>query len=155
MELMRWEPPFKGIERLSDTLNRFLARPLNVFERPMGMEESLTITEWSPAVDIEETDKEYLVKAEIPEVKKENVKVLVEDGSLVIQGERRKEKEEKGVKFHRMERSYGSFLRSFTLPVDADEKKIAAEFEEGLLKVHLPKTEAAKPKAIEIRVAGK
>lgn len=155
MELMRWEPPFKGIERLSDTLNRFLARPLNLFERPLGTEESLTVTEWMPAVDIEETDKEYLVKAEIPEVKKENVKVLVEDGSLVIQGERRKEKEEKGVKFHRMERSYGSFLRSFSLPVDADEKKIVAEFEEGLLKVHLPKTEAAKPKAIEIKVTGK
>lgn len=155
MELMRWEPPFKGIEKLSDTLNRFLATPWTPWERPTRLEESLTVAEWSPAVDIEETDKEYLVKAEIPEVKKEDVKVLVEDGSLLIQGERRKEKEEKGTRFHRMERSYGSFLRTFTLPVDADEKKIAAEFADGMLRVHLPKTEAAKPKAIEIKVAGK
>ena len=155
MELMRWEPPFKGIEKLSDTLNRFLATPFSLLERPSGMEESLTVAEWTPAVDIEENEKEYLVKVEIPEVKKENVKVLVEEGSLIIQGERRKEKEEKNAKFHRMERSYGSFLRTFTLPVDADEKKIAAEFEDGMLKVRLPKTESAKPKAIEIKVTGK
>jgi HSP20 family protein len=155
MELTRWEPPFKGIEKLSDTLNRFLATPLTLWERPTGLEESLTVAEWTPAVDIEENEKEYLVKVEIPEVKKENVKVLVEEGSLIIQGERRKEKEEKNAKFHRMERSYGSFLRTFTLPVDADDKKIAAEFEDGMLKVHLPKSEAAKPKAIEIKVTGK
>ena len=155
MELMRWEPPFKGIEKLSDTLTRFLATPLSLLDRPTGLEESLTVAEWTPAVDIEENEKEYLVKVEIPEVKKENVKVLVEEGSLIIQGERRKEKEEKNAKFHRTERSYGSFLRTFTLPVDADEKKIAAEFEDGMLKVRLPKTESAKPKSIEIKVVGK
>jgi len=85
-------------------------------------------------------------------VKKENVKLTVEDGALTIRGERFKEKEEKGKRFHRMERSYGTFMRSFTLPVDADEKKIEAKFEDGMLNVFLPKSEANKPKAIEIKV---
>lgn len=148
MELMRFEPPLRGLEKLSESLNRFFTTP---FDR-MPIEESLTVAEWSPAVDIEETDKEYLVKVEIPEVKKENVKVLVEEGTLTIRGERRKEKEEKNARFHRMERTYGSFFRSFTLPVDVDEKKVSAEFADGMLKVHLLKSENAKPKTVEIKV---
>jgi HSP20 family protein len=80
------------------------------------------------------------------------VKVFVEDGVLSIQGERKKEKEEKGKKFLRIERSYGTFLRTFTVPPDADETKIDAEFKEGLLKVHLPKSEKAKPKTIDVKV---
>ena len=148
MELMRFEPPLRGLERLSESLNRFFTTP---FDRT-PIEESLTVAEWSPAVDIEETDKEYLVKVEVPEVKKENVKVLVEEGTLTIRGERCQEKEEKKARFHRMERSYGNFIRSFTLPIDVDEKKVTAEFTDGMLKIHLLKSENAKPKTVEIKV---
>jgi HSP20 family protein len=150
MDLIRFEPAFRGLEKLSDQLNRFF-----LAGRPNGVEENLTVADWTPAVDIQELEKEYLVKAEIPEVKKEDVKVMVEEGVLSVQGERRQEKEEKGKKFHRVERSYGSFLRSFTLPADADENKISAEFADGMLKIHLPKSETAKPKAIEIKFAVK
>jgi HSP20 family protein len=85
-------------------------------------------------------------------MKKENVKVTVENGVLSISGERKSEKEEKKKKFHRIERSYGKFLRTFTLPEDADAKKIAAEFKDGVLKVHLPKGHSAKAKPVEVKV---
>jgi HSP20 family protein len=113
----------------------------------------LTVPDWAPMVDISETDDEYLVKAEIPEVKKEEVKVRVENGVLTIEGERKQEREEKGKKFHRVERYYGTFLRTFTVPENVDEKKVKAEFKDGVLNVHLPKAEMAKPKAIEVKVA--
>jgi HSP20 family protein len=115
--------------------------------------EAITVTEWSPLVDITEDDKEYLVKAEIPEMKKEDIKVNVHDDVLTITGERKYEKEEKGKKYHRVERSYGSFMRSFTLPEDADGSKVNAEYKDGVLKVHLPKSEKAKPKAVEVKIA--
>jgi HSP20 family protein len=86
-------------------------------------------------------------------MKKEDVKVTVENGVLTISGERKFEKEEKNKKYHRLERGYGTFMRSFTLPDDADANKIKAEFKNGLLKVHLPKSEHAKPKQIEVNVA--
>jgi HSP20 family protein len=114
--------------------------------------EPLTTTEWVPSVDITEDDNEYLVKAELPEVKKEDVKVTLEDGTLSITGERKIEKEEKSKKYHRIERAYGSFERSFTLPGDADAAKVSSEFKDGVLKVHLPKNPTAKPKAIEVKV---
>lgn len=114
--------------------------------------EPIAGTEWQPLVDISEDDKEYVVKAELPEVKKEDVKVSVEDSTLTISGERKHEKEEQGRRYHRVERSYGAFVRSFTLPAGADAGKVKAEFKEGLLTVHLPKTEQAKAKAHEIKV---
>ena len=112
----------------------------------------MTITEWAPFVDIIEDEKEWLVKADLPEVKKEEVKVTVENGVLTITGERKFEKEEKDKKYHRIERSYGNFLRSFTLPDGTDGSKVNAEFKDGVLKVHLPKGEKAKPKAVEVKV---
>jgi HSP20 family protein len=89
----------------------------------------------------------------LPELKKEDVKVTVENGVLTISGERKFEKEEKKKKYHRVERGYGTFMRSFALPDDADGKKVKAEFKNGLLTVHLPKSEGAKPKHIEVNVA--
>jgi len=118
-----------------------------------GGQELMTVTEWAPSVDITEDDKEYVVKADLPEVKKEDVKVTVENGVLTITGERKFEKEEKGKKYHRIERSYGNLLRSFTLPDGSDGAKIDAEFKDGVLQVHLPKTEKAKAKAVEVKVA--
>jgi HSP20 family protein len=114
--------------------------------------EAITVTEWSPLVDISEDENEYIVKAELPEMKKEEIKINVHDDVLSISGERKYEKEEKGKKYHRVERAYGSFMRSFTLPEDADGSKVNAEYKDGLLKVHLPKSEKAKPKAIEVKV---
>jgi HSP20 family protein len=108
--------------------------------------------QWAPLVDITEDDQEYLIKAELPGVEKDQFKITVEDGVLLISGERSTEAEEKNRKFHRVERSYGSFLRSFTMPDDADGAKIKAEFKNGVLKVHLPKSEQAKPRSIEVDV---
>ena len=103
-------------------------------------------------MDITEDDKEYLVKADLPEIKKDEVKVTVENGVLSISGERKSEKEEKNKKFHRIERSYGSFERTFTMPEDADSAKMKAEFKEGVLRVHVPKNPVAQPKKIDIKV---
>lgn len=103
-------------------------------------------------VDIVEDQKEYLIKAELPEVKKEEIKVGVQDDVLTITGELKYEKEEKDKKYHRIERAYGSFARSFTIPEDAEGTKVFAEFQDGVLKVHLPKSAQAKPKSIEVRV---
>ena len=110
------------------------------------------MTDWSPQVDIIEDEKEYLIKADLPEMKKDDVKVTMENGVLCISGERKTEKEEKNKKYHRIERSFGSFERAFTLPEDADANKIAADFKDGVLRVHLPKSPAAKPKPIEVKV---
>jgi HSP20 family protein len=112
----------------------------------------MVVADWAPSVDVSETDGEYQIKAEIPDVKKEDVKVTLEDGVLTIQGERKHEKEEKGRKYHRVERSYGSFARSFTLPDLVDEENVKAEFKDGVLSLQLPKSEKAKPKAIEVKV---
>jgi HSP20 family protein len=152
--LMRWEPmtrwdPFKELEDMQSRLGTLFGR-LPV--RKEGGKEAMTVAEWAPLVDIVEDEKEYLIKAELPEVKKEDVKVTVEDDVLTITGERKYEKEEKGKKYHRVERAYGSFERSFTLPEDADGSKVNAEFKDGILKVRLPKSEKAKPKAVEVKV---
>jgi HSP20 family protein len=113
----------------------------------------MTLTQWAPSVDISEDDKEWLVNAELPEVKKEDVKVTVENGVLTIRGERKFEKEEKDKKYHRIERSYGNFLRSFSIPDASDATRVHAEFKDGVLKVHLPKSEKAMPKAVEVKVS--
>lgn len=149
MALVRWDP-FRELEEMSDRLNRVFTRPS---VRTNGNKEQLTVADWMPIVDISETDGEYLIKAELPEVKKEDVKVTVENGVLTLQGERRQEKEEKGKKYHRVERSYGSFVRSFTLPESIDESGVKAEYKDGVLNLHLPKSEKVKPKAIEVKVA--
>jgi HSP20 family protein len=148
MTLVRWDP-FRELEDMSDRLNRMFARPTL---RTNG-KETMTVADWMPTVDISETDGEYLIKAELPEVKKEDVKVTVEDGVLTLQGERRQEKEEKGKRYHRVERAYGSFVRSFSLPESVDEGGVKAEYKDGVLNLHLPKTEKVKPKAIDVKVA--
>jgi HSP20 family protein len=153
MNLVRWDP-MREMEELSDRLTRaFSGRPWMTRSPVAEGREALTVPDWAPMVDITETDNEYLIKAELPEVKREDVKVSVEDGVLTFAGERKQEKEEKGKKFHRVERFYGSFLRTFTVPDNVDEAKVKAEFKDGILNVHLPKTEMAKPKAIEVKVA--
>lgn len=107
---------------------------------------------WTPTVDISEDDTGYLIKAELPEVSKDDVKVTVENGTLMLQGERRFEKEQKEKTYHCIERSYGSFMRSFVIPDDVDPKQVAAEFKDGVLQLRLPKSEAKKPESIEVAV---
>ena len=148
--LTRWNQ-LRQLEALQHGLGSLLGR--SPAQRPDGQEEPMAVAEWAPLVDISEDDKEYLIKAELPEVKKEDVKVTAEEGTLTIMGERKFEKEEKGKKYHRVERTYGSFGRSFSLPDDASPGKVTAEFKDGVLTVHLAKDEKAKPQQIEVRVA--
>jgi HSP20 family protein len=147
--ITRWDP-FRELDELQTRLSALFGRA--PVRKNGSKDEALAVAEWAPVVDIVEDENEYLIKAELPEVKKEEVKVTVQDDVLTIAGERMFEKEEKGRKYHRMERAYGSFARSFTLPEDADGEKVAAEFKDGVLKVHLPKSEQAKPKSIEVKI---
>ncbi|MDD5471727.1 MAG: Hsp20/alpha crystallin family protein [Sideroxydans sp.] len=149
MNLIKWDP-FKELEDVSNRLNRLFGRSSSTEESGQNM---LAVADWSPSVDISETDDAYLIKGEIPGVKKEDVKVSVQDGMLTIQGERKMEKEEKNKKFHRVECSYGNFVRSFRMPDDADENKVKAEFKDGMLNVTLPKTEKAKSRSINVSVS--
>lgn len=142
-----WDP----MQELNELQNRFNTLFGRTALRAGNGEESLALADWAPVVDISEDDKEFLIKAELPGLKREEVKVTVEDGVLSISGERKTEKEEKNKKFHRVERSYGSFLRSFTLPEGADATKVNAEFTEGVLNVRLAKTPKAQPKTIEVK----
>ena len=147
MNMMRWEP-----FRNNDDFFRSMSRPM--FGRWPGMlgDEFPSRYEWSPAVDIKETDKEYLVRAELPGLTREDVKVTLEGGVLTIEGERRQEKELKDERIHRIERLYGEFYRSFTLPDDAKADGIRAESKDGILSVHVPKLAVQKAKAVEIKV---
>ena len=138
-------------------LDEFSSRLSTVFGPNQGQKRDengwFTKAQWAPLVDISENENEYLIKTELPGIEKDQVKVTVENGMLLIAGERTVEEEDKPHKHHRVERLYGSFLRSFSLPDNADGTKIKAEFKNGILKVHLPKSEAAKPKSIEIKVS--
>ncbi|HMB15601.1 MAG TPA: Hsp20/alpha crystallin family protein [Pelovirga sp.] len=108
--------------------------------------------DWAPRVDISETDKEFTIKADVPGVKREDVKISIEDQVLSIRGESHQEKEDKSEKMHRVERFYGSFSRSFTLPENVDIEKIDASFKDGLLSLVIPKIEVAKPKSVEVKI---
>ncbi len=143
-----WDP-FRELQEMADRVNRLL----QVEDKRDAGQQALTAFDWAPAVNISETDKAYLVKADLPDVKKENVKVTHENGVLTIEGERRQEKREQNEKFHRVESSYGRFLRRFTIPDDAEEGRIEASFKDGALNVTIPKAEAKSPKARQIAVS--
>jgi HSP20 family protein len=151
--LTRWSP----LHEL-DEAHRRMASLLGIGPAYYGREKSTTedqniaVADWAPLVDIAEDDKEYLVKAELPEVAKEDVKVTVENGTLKISGERKAEKEENGRKFHRVERYYGRFERSFSIPEDADGNNVSAGFKDGVLRVRVAKSEKALPRQIEVKV---
>ena len=149
--LITWNQLREMEEAMQNRVNRFLGG----FPNRIGSEEthSLTVADWSPEVDISQDDHEYLVKADLPEMKKDDVRITVEDGILCVSGERKTEKENQKKKFHRIERSFGNFRRSFTLPEDADSTKVTAEFRDGVLKVHLPTTARPRSKAIQVKVA--
>ncbi len=146
MRLARWEP-FRGSDEF------FGGTMPSLFGRwPRMLSDEGETYGWSPVADISETDDEYLVRAELPGVRREDVKVSLEEGMLTIEGERKQEKEEKGRTMHRIERFYGTFCRRFGLPEDADASAIRAESKDGVLNVHIPKSKLVKAKAVEIKV---
>jgi HSP20 family protein len=147
MSLMRrGRDPLAGFGNLQEAVRDMLAT------WPLGDREALSIADWAPSCNVSETAEEYRIEAELPGVKQEDFEVNVEDRVLTLRGERREEKEEKGKKYHRVESSYGSFTRSFTLPADADEDKVAADYKDGLLSVRIPRTapKESKARAVEI-----
>lgn len=151
--LTKWDP-FRDWDPFHE-LSEFQNRLSSAFGRSSSSRkgnEGATVTQWSPPVDILEDEKEFLVKAELPDIKKDDVHVTVENGVLTISGERKFEKEESNKRYHRVERSYGSFTRSFSLPDGSDPGKVRAEFKDGVLRVHMLKSEQAKPKQIEVKL---
>ena len=149
MNIVRWDP-IRELEDMSTRLGRFFNQPRL---RRAATDDDAFFADWAPAVDVQETDNEYVVKADLPDVRKEDVKVAIEDGVLTLEGERKEEKEDKNKKFHRVERVYGRFVRRLALPMEVDPQKVAAEFKDGVLNVRLPKTATAKPRAIDVKVA--
>lgn len=140
MNIVKWEP-FRELDNLFRLYTSNFPRTLNG-----------DIEKWTPTANITENDKEYLIKAELPEVKKEDVKITLENGALTISGERRREKESKDENEIRVESFYGSFSRSFYLPDNVDTKNIRAETKDGVLRVHVPKAESGKAKAISVPI---
>jgi len=155
--ITRWNPfketsewnPFRELDEMHNRLSRFFGATA---PRTGDGREEMTVAAWAPLVDIVEDEKEYLIKAELPEVKKNDVKVRVENGVLYLSGERTLEKEEKNKRYHRVERAYGSFIRSFALPENADPHQVNADFKDGVLSVHVAKNKNAQPKSIEVKV---
>jgi HSP20 family protein len=151
MAVVRWDP-LRELEQMADRLNRVISRPEGASVSGNG-QEAMAVPDWVPIVDISETESEYSIHAELPGVKKDAVKVTVENGVLTIQGERRQEQMEGERRHHRVERMYGRFVRNFTLPDTVDAGKVRAEYADGMLHLHLPKSEKAKPKQIEVKIA--
>ncbi len=146
MKLTRYNP-LRELELMTDRISRMMNLG------PLGTtRESLTLSDWSPSVDILEDDNTFTIIAELPGVKKEDVEAVVEDDYLVIRGERKEETEERNKRFHRVERCYGSFRRSFNMPDNVDPQNIEANFKDGLLHVTLHKTEQQKKTARQIEI---
>ena len=146
MRVIKWEP-FREVD---DVFDRFFA---DAFRRwPRASVEGRAAADWAPAADVTETEGEYLIKAELPEVRKEDVSLSVQDGVLTLTGERKQDKREDNEKVHRVERFYGSFARRFSLPEDADEQSIKAEGKDGVILIHIPKHKVVQPQARQIEV---
>lgn len=140
-DLVRWDP-FKELLSLRDEFDRIFKE---YFIRPENVDEG-----WFPMADMKEDSENVVVNVEVPGIKKEDIKVTIRGNQLVVTGERKFEKEKKDETYHRIERSYGKFQRIITIPVEVDQSKIKATYENGILSITLPKTEKEKPKEIEI-----
>ena len=147
MALIRWDP-FRDLLTLQDRMDRLFQDSMI---RNRGHEESLAPGFWSPPVDIYETDEAVILKAELAGLSKNDVTIEVKNSTLVLRGERKFEKDIKEENYHRIERSYGSFSRTFSLPQTVDHSKVAATFKDGLLEITIPKVKDARPKQIEIK----
>ena len=153
MAIVKWAPynrdwaPFQDLVTIQDRLN-------NLFEDTMGYKDdkSLASTTWKPMVDIFEDEQAITIKAELPEIDEKDIQINLDNNMLTIKGERKLEKEEKKESYHRVERYYGSFQRSFELPTTADLDNIAASYDRGVLKIVLPKKENNKPRKVQIEI---
>src|SRR4249920_3007207 len=146
---------WNSLREMDEAQNRLNRIFLGGFPNRIGSGEihSLAVADWSPEVDISEDDQGYLLKADLPEMKKDDVRVTVEEGILSVSGERKTEKEDHKKKFHRIELSFGTFRRSFTLPEDADSTKVTVDLRDGVLRVHIPTIPVAKSKTTQVKVA--
>jgi len=146
MRVIKWEP-FRDVD---DVFERFFAETMRRWPRAAG--EGQQSKEWAPMADVSETDGEYIIKAELSEVRKEDVNITVQDGVLTLSGERKQEQRDESEKVHRIERFYGSFARRFALPENADEQGIRAECRDGVVVIHVPKQKEVErqPRQIEI-----
>ena len=155
MSLIRWNaacdlPTFPSdVMNMQREINRMFD---NFFRGGLMGSDTLASADWIPAVDIAEREDEYSVRVELPGVTKDDVKITMQNNILTVRGEKKQEKESKDANFHRLERSYGSFERSFTLPSTVKADKIDASYADGNLTITLPKTEEARPKQIEVKV---
>jgi len=150
MAIVRWLDPFRDLTSIQERMNQIFEDALS---RSRGRDEGLRTGMWTPAVDIYERNDAVVVKAELPGVEKEQISVEVKDGILTLRGERKFERDVKEESYHRIERSYGTFLRSFSLPVSVDQDKVKAAFRDGVLEVELPKKEQAKPKQVRVDIS--
>lgn len=148
MPIVRWDP-FKEMMRMEERMNRLGG---DYFLRPT-LEEREISGEWLPAVDIYEDAEGVVIKAELPEMDMKDIDVKIEDNTLRIRGERKLEREDKRDNYQRIERYYGTFSRSFTLPTTVDQEKVKATYDRGVLRITLPKREETKPKRIKIEVS--
>jgi HSP20 family protein len=149
MPVTRWDP-FRDLLGLQDRMNRLFEESVRNVRQG---DEALSTSVWTPPVDIYETENEVIVKAELPEVTQKDIEIQVENNTLTLRGERKFDKELKQENFHRIERSYGTFARSFTLPATIDQEKIKADYKDGILRVVMPKREETKPKQIKVAVS--
>ena len=156
MSLIRYQNqwnPWKEMEELQSRLSSAFGGGPSRLPLRTGEDERIASAQWAPLVDILEDEKEYLIKAELPEVNKADLSVKVQDGVLTLSGERKFEREDKTRRYHRVERVYGSFYRSFTLPDDSDHSNVSAGFKDGVLLVHVAKCEKAMPKQVDVKVS--
>jgi HSP20 family protein len=151
MAIVRWEP-FRELLSTQDRFNQLFNQTFSQFLGPESRE--LSTGGWAPAVDIYETGNNLVIKAELPGIDPKDVEVKVENGTLTISGERKSEKDVKEGNYHRVERSYGSFLRSFNLPPTVSADSVTADYKDGVLTLNLAKREEAKPKTVKIQVSG-
>lgn len=145
MAIIRWDP-FRDLVTLRERMNRLFEEAVT----QRGEEKDLIASSWSPSVDIYETEDSLILSAEVPGIEDKDIEVKLEDNTLTLKGERTFEKETEEENYHRIERSYGSFHRSFSLPNYIDQEKIKAEHEHGVLKVIMPKRKELKPKKVKI-----
>lgn len=146
MAIVRFDP-FKDFMTLRDRMNRMFE---DMVDLSKGEDRDIMKSTWAPAVDIFETENEVVLSVEVPGISEKEIEIKVEDGNLTLKGERKFEKEAKEENYHRIERSYGSFYRSFSLPSYVDQDKIKAEYENGVLSIHMPKKPELKPRKVRI-----
>ena len=145
MAIIRWDP-FRDLVTLREKMNRLFEEAYS----SRGSEKDLITSTWTPSVDIYETDHELVLTAELPGIEDSDINIEIEDNTLTIKGERKFEKEIKEENYHRIERAYGSFAHSFSLPPNIEQEKISAEHEIGILKITMPKKPETKPKKISV-----